>query len=78
MNRIELSTCGVFVELWHNGQRIYYVPINGKLHDAVGKCRDYIRKWAGDDNPEISKALKAKMNELDSLFMRMAFGEQWR
>lgn len=78
MNRILLSECGTFVEVWHNGSRVYSVPIAGKTHDAVGQCREYIRKWSGDDNPEIGKSLQAKMKELDAMLTRMAFGEQWR
>ena len=64
MNRIRLSECQQFVDLWHNGKRILSVHIGGRLHEAVGKAREYIRQWTGDDNPEIDPALAAKLDEL--------------
>jgi hypothetical protein len=81
MNRITLSTCGRFVELWNNGNRIWWTGIgsaSGDLHQCVGAARDYIRKWAGDDSPEISKELRAKMADIDAMICRLAFAGEWR
>jgi hypothetical protein len=76
MNRIHLSDCGNFVECWHNGTKSYTVHIGGQLHDAVGRAREWFRKWAGAE-PEVGKDLKARLDASDSLFSRLAFGGGW-
>lgn len=69
MNRITLSNCGNFVELWNNGTRIYTVHIragrNG-IRNAMESACEYVRQWAGDENPEVSKELTVRMEGLES------------
>ena len=75
---IDLSDCGNFVEAWHNGTRCLTaaVEVYG-LHGAMGKCLDYLRGWSGQE-PAIAKGLKAKLDEADSTFTRLAFGADYR
>lgn len=79
MNNICLSTCGKFVELWHNGQKIRWHGMPPmRLHEAVAELREYIRKWAGDEAPTIDPQLAKKMQDADAALQSMAFGAQWR
>ena len=77
MNRITLSSCDKFVEVWNNGNRVHMFHIDGMLADVTGRAREWVRKWTGDENPEISKELKIKLNASDSTFQRLAFGGGW-
>lgn len=71
MNRILLSDCGQFMECWNNGSRCYTVHIGGQFADALGRAREYFRKWGGDEMPHISRQLAAMV---DADFPAMA---QW-
>ena len=63
MNRIGLSECGKFVELWSNGQKIrWHTLIEGtNIHIAVAELIEFARKWAGDNHPRLGRSLIAKM-----------------
>jgi hypothetical protein len=75
---IDLSNDGQHVEAWHNGTRCLTaaVAVYG-LHGAMGKCLAYLREWSGAE-PTIAKGLKAKLDEADAAFARMAFGADYR
>ena len=65
MNTITISTCGQFVELWHNGSKIRWHAVrDDNLRTAVDECREYIRKWTGDTSPAISRALLTRLEQL--------------
>ena len=78
INVISLSTDGRHVELWNNGNRIRTVAVQGRLHEAVDNCRQYIRQWGDDECPTIERELQAKLDASDATLARMAFGAEWR
>lgn len=78
INAICLSTDGLHVELWNNGNRIRTVAVQGKLHEAVDDCRRYIREWGADESPRIDRELQAKLNDADATLARLAFAAEWR
>jgi hypothetical protein len=65
MNSIDLSECGKFVELWHNGQRIclHVLGKDANIHSAVAWLREHIRQRGGDNHPRLGQSLIAKMGE---------------
>ena len=77
MNVIELSTDERFVECWHNGTVVQRFPTVGRLHETVYDATQYLRKWTGLE-PTLSKNLKERLDAIDILFTKLAYGEEWR
>ena len=61
MNRLDLSTCGNFVECWHNGQCVYTVRIWGHIAEAVGYAQEHFKQWTGEGG-RISKELQSMID----------------
>ncbi len=61
INAISLSACGKHVQAWNNGNMIWTVPSSPDLLVAIAAAKDYLRRWAGDDEPEVSRELQGKV-----------------
>ena len=78
-NMIDLSESGHFVVAWNNGNKVYCAFVGAAgIHAACAECRAYLKLWAGDEEPILTKALRIKMAAADSNLQRMAYGGEYR
>lgn len=58
-NVIDVSRCGVFLEVWHNGACVFRVP--RKWYDALGRCQVYVSETLGVA-AVLSKSLRKELS----------------